>query len=132
MSDKVYGVCGTNKCRREVIAKGDLLILEGTISNVSGKSGGNIAVHADAVLPTEFLNDFHRKNGFCLFTIISVEQQYTSNPTLWYSPYLVNNSDVCPYAAYSSDTMIVYVHNERSSTENINYRVTMLRIKDPE
>ena len=23
MSDKVYGICGTNKCRREVIPKSD-------------------------------------------------------------------------------------------------------------
>lgn len=33
MSEKVYGICGTNKCRKEVVAKEDLLIIE--ISSIS-------------------------------------------------------------------------------------------------
>lgn len=39
MSEKVYGICGTNKCRKEVVAKEDLLIIE-----ISSISTGNVEI----------------------------------------------------------------------------------------
>lgn len=36
MADKVYGICGTNKCKREVIAKGDIGIAQGVMTVTGG------------------------------------------------------------------------------------------------
>lgn len=39
MSEKVYGICETNKCRKEVVPKEDLLIIE-----ISSISTGNVEI----------------------------------------------------------------------------------------
>lgn len=35
MSEKVYGICGTNKCKREVIAKDNIIVMKEIIPQVS-------------------------------------------------------------------------------------------------
>lgn len=41
MAEKVYGICGTNKCRREVVSADNIKFLFGTTNQLNG-TGSNV------------------------------------------------------------------------------------------
>lgn len=62
MSEKVYGICGTNKCRKEVIAKEEIAILTGQVTlgpptNADDPQGGSGNFMASVSYPDGFTRD---------------------------------------------------------------------------
>lgn len=128
MAEKVYGIIGTNKCRKEVIPKTELLVLEKEISgsrlvNLTG-NGFQQYFFAKDYIPDEIAS-----GGFDNYIVINVLQNWSQ--TYWYPPILPAN--VHRHYQMNGDKIIIQVINDDESGETerktLSIRAVLLKVK---
>lgn len=107
MSEKVYGICGTNKCRKEVITKEEIAILTGEVTLISGnnadtQSGGSYI----AFVP--YPDGFTKDNSAIIFA---------GDP---YTPAQLS---------YRLDDSKIGIYNWTSKTVHAWYRIVLAKIR---
>lgn len=128
MSEKVYGISGKNKGRVEVIAKGDLLIIEGYDGDVPAKSVKGKTYSAGSTIPDYDGGNNPKKDGFAAYSVLSVQQSIPNNPEHWTD--CLNTSGIpYPKVQYNYSGLTVYISNDSAYGCEIYYRVVLLKVK---
>lgn len=69
MGEKVYGICGTNKCRKEVVPKENIQQLYSGLIYFEALSDGTLQAAAFLQLPSEWtIEDTHILSAQCRYT----------------------------------------------------------------
>ena len=69
MGEKVYGICGTNKCRKEVVAKENIQQLYSGLMYFEAQSDGTLRAAIFLQLPSEWtIEDTHILSAQCRYT----------------------------------------------------------------
>lgn len=124
MSEKVYGISGTNKCRKEVIPKENILILKGHIEKVAK---GQTATCKVSIPSNINLNDY---------IVLAAEQSMWLEHDYRNHVSAVNNTEniFYPIITKREDWIRIEVLNNANSTMdpngyvNIYYRIVLLKI----
>lgn len=109
MSEKVYGIYGTNKCRKEVIAKEEFAILTGEVNLTSGvgaddPQGGS----GNFIAFVPYPDGFTRDNSVIVFA---------GDP---YTPAQLS---------YRLDDTKIGIYNWTSKTVHASYRIILAKIR---
>lgn len=130
MSEKVYGICGTNKCRKEVIAKDDLLIIEDSTGYMDANSVKTLSFSAASTIPNYNNGHNPESDGFAAYTVLSVQQTIPNNTDHWTDCINTNGNMPYPKVQYDYSSLSVYVYNDSEySTGTIKCRVVLLKVK---
>lgn len=73
MAEKVYGICGTNKCRREVVSADNIKFLFGTTNALNG-SGSNVYANVQFDYPEGYTSMNSVIIGCSVFILKSAAQ----------------------------------------------------------
>lgn len=69
MGEKVYGICGTNKCRKEVVPKENIQQLYSGLMNFEARSDGTLQAVIFLELPSGWtIEDTHILSAQCRYT----------------------------------------------------------------
>lgn len=129
MSEKVYGICGTNKCRKEVIPKTELLVLE---KEIAGSSLVNITQNGfpQYFFAKDYIPDEIASGGFDNYIVINVSQKWYQNG-YWYPPILPAN--IHRHYRMNGDQIIIHAINDDESGETerktLFIRAVLLKVK---
>lgn len=108
MSEKVYGIRGTNKCRKEVIPMENILVLLAEIPAFNNKTETvkYYSFQAEHYLSAKEIEE----GGFANYVVVNLEQQWQYDD-YWYIPQLPANAskhysvtaDALTYCAINDD-----------------------------
>ena len=147
MSEKVYGICGTNKCRKEVVAKGEVYTKEETYSKGEIIPKENLVVLTGTTKISGIGSRVITFNNINLsnYAILKVEQKVSGD--ICYTDYLYNEnakqSGSFPYAHVELGTngnpyillcladpeQILHPETYKNHYINIDYRIVLLKIE---
>lgn len=123
--EKVYGICGTNKCRKEVWSKGEVVVLESPEKSWNKSEYGYVASHTFT-----FPEGFTKDN-----TIILADQAFIRNKDSavreWMSLASVDAYIACEQC-YSKTTnlgtSLIIEHQFGTNYGNVIFRVVLMKI----
>lgn len=147
MSEKVYGICGTNKCRKEVVAKGEVYTKEETYSKDEIIPKENLVVLTNTTKIAGIDSKVITFNDINLsdYAILKVEQKVSGD--ICYTDYLYNDNakqyGIFPYAHIKLGTngnpyillgladpeQIFQPETYKDHYINIDYRIVLLKIE---
>ena len=130
MSEVVYGISAKGKGRKQVIAKDDLLIIEGSTGMIDAKSVRTISLSAANTIPNYDNGHNPNSDGFAAYSVVSVQQTIPNNTDHWTDCISIDKNIPYPKVIYNYFSLVVYVYNDSEySTGEIKYRVVLLKVK---